>query len=302
MPERLGRSLKRQVVRWLSRKTCVPNNMNMGLDRFKEDGISFLKSGGGDALVLLHGIPGSSFSWEGVGLRLKDQFQVIIPDLLGFGESDSPRGDYYMTQQANSLHDLLSDLGVTSAYIAGHDFGGPVALTMMRLFPDFKVKGLILSDTNVFTDTFIPLPLRMAKVPFLAAPFYKMMAGNRLGLQIMYQQAFVNKSDTSWQSFKRHLTRNGMDLTAKIFQRSVADLKGNYGEIEAMLPEIDVPTLVLWGAEDPFFAVSVGHRTHAAIKNSFLRIYPETGHFVPEERSAEVAQDIIDFVDSGHSL
>lgn len=276
--------------------------MNVKLERFKEDGISFLKGGVGDVFVLLHGIPGSTSSWQQTGLLLQDQFQVIIPDLLGFGESDAPRGDYYMIQQANSLHELLSNLGITSAYIAGHDFGGPVALTMMRLFPDFEVKGLVLSDTNVFTDTFIPVPLRMAKVPYLANPFFKMMAGNLAGMRMMYQQAFVNKSDTSWQRFKSHLTKGGMELTAKIFQRSLADLKVNYEDIEVMLPDIDVPTLVLWGAKDPFFPASVGQRTHGAIKNSVLKIYPETGHFVPEERSAEVAQDIIDFVDSGHSL
>ena len=286
----------------LSRKVWVPEHMNSELERLKEDGISFLQGGVGDTFVLLHGIPGSASSWEKTGLLLKDQFHVIIPDLLGFGESDLPRGDYYLTQQANSLHELLADLGITSAYIAGHDFGGPVALTMMRLFPEFEVKGLILSDTNVFTDTFIPIPPRMARVPLLATPFFKMMAGNLLGMRMMYQQAFVNKSDNSWHTFKTHLTKGGMEYTAKIFQRSLADLKGNYGEIEEMLPGIDVPTLVLWGAKDPFFPVSVGHRTQGAIKNSILKIYPETGHFVPEERSAEVAQDIIDFVDSGRAL
>ncbi len=276
--------------------------MNSQLERFKEDGISFLRGGAGEAFVLLHGIPGSAFTWQQTGVLLQEQFQVIIPDLVGFGESDSPRGDYYMIQQANSLHELLSNLGITSAYLAGHDFGGPVLLTMMRLFPDFEVKGLILSSTNVFTDTFIPLPLRMAKVPFLGDPFFKMMAGNLAGMRMMYQQAFVNKSDTSWERFRSHLTKGGMELTAKIFQRSLADLKANYSEIQAMLPGIDVPTLVLWGAKDPFFPVSVGQRTHGAIKNSVLKTYPETGHFVPEERPIEVAQDIIDFVDSGHSL
>lgn len=276
--------------------------MEREFTRFKEDGISFLKGGTGDTFVLLHGIPGSTYSWQQTGLLLQDQFQVIIPDLLGFGESDAPRGDYYMIQQANSLHEFLSNLGITSAYLAGHDFGGPIALTMMRLFPEFEVRGLVLSDTNVFTDTFIPVPLRMAKVPYLANPFFKMMAGNLAGMRMMYQQAFIHKSDTSWQRFKSHLTKGGMEYTAKIFQRSLADLKANYRDIEAMLHKIDVPTLILWGAKDPFFPVSVGQRTHGAIKNSVLKIYLETGHFVPEERSAEVAQDIIDFVDSGHSL
>lgn len=276
--------------------------MRPELTRNKENGVSFLEGGAGDVFVLLHGIPGSTFSWQQTGLILQDQFHVIIPDLVGFGESDAPSGDYYLEQQATSIHELLTKLGITSAYLGGHDFGGPIALTIMRLFPEFGVRGLVLSGTNVFTDTFIPIPLRMAKVPVLRTPFFKMMAGNLFGMRMMYQQAFRNKSAISWKRFKSHLTKGCMEFTAKIFQRSLADLKKNYGDIEDMLPGIDVPTLVLWGARDPFFPVSVGERTHKAIKNSLLKVYPDTGHFVPEERPAEVAQDIIDFADSGSSI
>lgn len=276
--------------------------MRPELSRRKENGVSFLEGGAGDVFVLLHGIPGSTFSWQQTGQILQDQFDVIIPDLVGFGESDAPSGDYYLEQQATSIHELLTNLGITSAYFGGHDFGGPVALTLMRLFPEFEVRGLVLSGTNVFTDTSIPLPLRMAKVPYVATPFFKVMAGNALGMRMMYQQAFRNKSDASWRIYKNHLTRGGMELTAKIFQRSLADLKKNYQDIEEMLPGIDVPTLVLWGEKDPFFPISVGERTHRAIKSSVFKVYPNTGHFVPEERPSEVAQDIIDFVDSGESL
>ena len=87
-------------------------------------------------------------------------------------------------------------------------------------------------------------------------------------------------------------------MTRRIFQRSLADLKANYRAIEDMLPNITSPTLVLWGANDPFFAGSVGERVHRTVPQARLKVYEDTGHFVPEERPSLVAQDIMDFLGS----
>ena len=246
-------------------------------------------------MLLLHGIPGSSLAWKNAGAHLAEKYQVVIPDLRGFGQSDWPHGDYYMTAQAEALKDLLNVLGITNLYLGGHDFGGPVAVTLMRLFPEFQVKGLVLSATNVFTDTYVPPPLRLAKGPGLSTIMFAAMAGDRAGLWLMYQAATKNKREASWTQFKQHLTPTGMKLTRLIFQRSLADLQGNYREVEAMLGRIDVPTLVLWGDRDPFFAPSVGERIQKVIPDSELTIYASTGHFVPEERPREVSEDILTF-------
>jgi pimeloyl-ACP methyl ester carboxylesterase len=268
------------------------------MERHKEGELSFLRGGDGEPLVLLHGIPGSAYAWEASGKLLTDRYQVIIPDLLGFGRSDPPRGDYYMAAQAVAIRELLVELGVQSLYLGGHDFGAPVTLTLMRLFPELGVRGLVLSATNVFTDTHVPLPLRAARIPYLNTVFFKAIVGNRLGIRMMYLAATKNKSEASWESFSRHLTPLGIDLTRRIFQRSLADLKANYRAIEKMLPTITSPTLVLWGANDPFFAASVGQRVHQMLPGSKLKVYEDTGHFVPEERPRLVGQDILDFFGS----
>jgi pimeloyl-ACP methyl ester carboxylesterase len=268
------------------------------MERHKEGELSFLRGGEGEPLVLLHGIPGSAYAWEAAGRLLTDRYQVIIPDLLGFGRSDPPSGDYYVGAQALAISELLGYLGVRSLYLGGHDFGAPVALTLMRLFPELGVRGLVLSATNVFTDTHVPPPLRAARIPYLSTVFYKAMVGNRLGMRMMYLAATKDKSEVSWESFSRHLTPEGIDLTRRIFQRSLADLKANYRAIENTLPAITSPTLVLWGANDPFFAAAVGERVHRAIPGSRLKVYEDTGHFVPEERPSRVAQDIMDFLGS----
>ena len=267
----------------------------MELSRHKQRGISYLIGGQGEPMLLLHGIPGSSLAWKKAGTHLADNYQVIIPDLRGFGQSDWPHGDYYMAAQAAALKDLLNGLGVTGFYLGGHDFGGPVAITLMRQFPEFQVKGLVLSATNVFTDTYVPPPLRLARVPGLSTIMFAAMAGNRAGLWLMYQAATKNKHEAGWNQFKRHLTPAGMKLTRLIFQRSLADLPGNYREVEAMLGWIDIPALVLWGDSDPFFAPAVGKRIQKAIPEANLTVYTSTGHFVPEERPQQVSADILTF-------
>jgi pimeloyl-ACP methyl ester carboxylesterase len=198
-----------------------------------------------------------------------------------------------MEAQASGLRELLEDLGVREFYLGAHDFGGPVALTMLRLFPRLRVRGLVLTATNAFTDTYVPPPLRLARVPLLGSIFFHMMAGNRPAFRMMHFQACAAKENLPWERFARHLTDGGIDLTRRIFQRSLADLKGNYQAIEDLLPQLDLPTVVVWGDKDPFFAVSVGERTTAAIPKARLVVYEQTGHFVPEEQPELLAADIL---------
>jgi pimeloyl-ACP methyl ester carboxylesterase len=229
---------------------------------------------------------------------MREQYQVIIPDLRGFGQSEPPVGDYYVEGQARAIKELLDEIGVEEFALVTHDFGGPVGLTMMRLFPDLTVPTLVLSDTNVFTDTYVPPPLRVAKIPFVNTVFFQLMVGNRFGVRMLYKGAVQQKETASWSKFQRHLTPSGMAMTRRIFQRSLADLEANYGEIERILPDIQSRTLVLWGDGDPFFSTGVGERTRAAIPDAELIVFDETGHFVPEERPADVATAISDFLQS----
>jgi pimeloyl-ACP methyl ester carboxylesterase len=62
------------------------------MERYKEGELSFLREGEGERLRLLHGIPGLAYAWEASGRLLTARYQVIIPDLLGSGQSDHPRG------------------------------------------------------------------------------------------------------------------------------------------------------------------------------------------------------------------
>jgi pimeloyl-ACP methyl ester carboxylesterase len=270
------------------------------LTRRKLEHTSYLESDPrGKPILFLHGFPGSAYSWEHAANLLLEkhpgQYRIIIPDLLGFGESDTGGNDWSMEGQAHAIAALLKRLNLHDLFLATHDFGGPVALTLLRVHPEIKIRKLMISATNLFTDTPIPLPLRSAGIPLLGDLIYGTMAGSIFGFRMMYQFAAQNKNAVTWQKFRQHATPHGMASTARIFQHNLADLPGNYRLIQEFASQLQLPTLILWGDCDPFFPVSVAKRSEATIQNSILKIYSHTGHFIPEERAVEVADDLASF-------
>jgi len=83
-------------------------------------------AGSGPPVVLIHGMVNSSRHWESVALRLADDYTVIAPDLIGHGDSATPRGDYSLGAHAAGIRDLLAAIGVDRATIVGHSLGGGV--------------------------------------------------------------------------------------------------------------------------------------------------------------------------------
>jgi pimeloyl-ACP methyl ester carboxylesterase len=265
--------------------------MDERLHRRRGAGLSFLMGGDGDPLLLLHGIPGSSQSWQEVGIKVASRFRVVIPDLMGFGASDAPAEDegFYLEEQAKAIYNLLTYLQIPNCYLGGHGFGASIAVTLMRLYPKLNVLGLVLSAMNPFADSSIPFSLRLTGVPGLSS----LVAGNRLGLRMLFESATQNKEEVQWREFRRHLTTGSIKLTRQILQRNLANGQATYAEMEAALPQITCPSLILWGDEDPFFPVEIAERIRATLPNALLKVYAYTGHFVPEERPIECAEDIV---------
>jgi pimeloyl-ACP methyl ester carboxylesterase len=88
--------------------------------------IAYRDTGAGEALLLIHGMAGSSATWRAVIPELSKKYRVVAPDLLGHGESAKPRGDYSLGAFAVSLRDLLDELGISRATVVGQSLGGGV--------------------------------------------------------------------------------------------------------------------------------------------------------------------------------
>jgi pimeloyl-ACP methyl ester carboxylesterase len=247
---------------------------------------------GEETFLLLHGIPGSSHTWDKVAQLLdKAGARVLVPDLLGFGLSSRPKdiSGLWLEAQAGAIVNALVNLKVTRVHLVGHDYGGPIAVTICDILAD-RVATLTLLATNTFTDTPIPLPLALIKVPMLGQVWARLIF-SRPSLKMMMKQGAGNKQ------FQPDLASALGDADqrrsiATIFESALRDLGARYKSVESLLAKISIPTKVLWGTKDPFFTVSQGQRTAKAIRGARFIKLDGAGHFLPEECPTEVANEL----------
>lgn len=113
--------------------------------------LAYERIGRGEPLVLIHGFPLDHTVWDEVIPLLKDDFDLILPDLRGFGQSDAVNAAYTMTDLAGDIASLLDHLGLESASLAGHSMGGYVALAFADAYPH-RTRGLALVASQAAAD------------------------------------------------------------------------------------------------------------------------------------------------------
>jgi len=117
----------------------------------KDIQLAYDRRGKGTPLVLLHGYPLDHHLWDDVVPLLEDTFDVIVPDLRGFGESTIADSSPTVEDYASDIAGLLDHLGIQKTAIVGHSMGGYVALAFARLYPD-RLTGLGLVSSQVLAD------------------------------------------------------------------------------------------------------------------------------------------------------
>jgi pimeloyl-ACP methyl ester carboxylesterase len=120
--------------------------------RIGEIDLAYLRRGKGTPLVLLHGYPLDHSIWDKIIPLLEAKFDVVAPDLRGFGASSPVQAVFGMDELATDIRLLLDHLGIQNAVITGHSMGGYVALAFARLHPE-RLLGLGLVSTQVLADT-----------------------------------------------------------------------------------------------------------------------------------------------------
>src|SRR3954452_8244855 len=125
--------------------------------------VTYRRGGSGPALLLLHGVTDSSATWEGVAPFLAEHFTLIAPDLLGHGESATPRGDYSLGAHASGVRDIITALGIDHVTVVGHSLGGGVAMQFAYQFPERCDRLVLVSSGGLGRE--VHLVLRAAALP-----------------------------------------------------------------------------------------------------------------------------------------
>lgn len=259
------------------------------------NGMAYRRSGDGPIVVLLHGIPGQGRSWEPVHAALDGAFDVVMPDLIGFGDSHRPSRptieNVGPAAQAASVAALLDELAVRHATVVGHDFGAPVGVLLAATRPDL-VGAVSLLAGNTFPDTPIPFPLSLATAPVIGG-FFSRLLFSTPSLNLMLRQGTGPGSAPPDAGV--YLGDSGQRRTiSTIFSGALTSLAELYSPVATALAALEVPVLVGWGDRDPFFPLEQGERT-AAAAGARLHVFQGAGHFLPHECPAEVAGEIAAF-------
>jgi pimeloyl-ACP methyl ester carboxylesterase len=264
--------------------------------------VSYRQAGWGPVVVLIHGITGSSQTWEDVIEPLAERYTVVAPDLLGHGESAKPRGDYSLGAYASGIRDLLIALGHPRATVLGHSLGGGVAMQMAYQFPE-RVERLVLVSSGGLGRE-VHLLLRAAVLP-----------GSEFVLPLLSAPGLVNRIDAVGTFLGRLGLRAGADLEEmwRGFS-SLADVEARAAFLHTLRTILDpggqrvsatdrlylaqgMPSLIMWGERDPIIPFSHAVRTTEAMPGSRLVSFPNAGHFAHRENPRRFVSELVEFIE-----
>jgi pimeloyl-ACP methyl ester carboxylesterase len=255
--------------------------------------------GAGPPVVCLHGFGATSYTWREVRASLAAAHTVYTFDLKGFGRSPKPAdGRYTVHDQAALVLACIDELKLTGLTLAGHSFGGGVALVtaleLLRSRPGV-LASLILIDAASYRQP-IPMFMRVLRWP-VAGPLLQMLAPATLQVRLVLQRAYYDRRlipDASVDAYAAPLRSPGGPRALRETARQI--IPTDIDAICARYPTIDVPTLIVWGAHDAIVPLACGERLHRAIPQSRLVVVENAGHMPHEETPGPVRRAIEEFL------
>ncbi len=253
-----------------------------------------------DVLLLIHGLAGSSRTWDAVIPALAERYEVIAPDLLGHGESAKPIGDYSLGAFASGLRDFLAVLDVDSVTIVGHSFGGGVAMQLAYQHPHLVDRLVLVGSGGLGRE--VSWLLRTLAIPGaeLLMPFWFpkpiIDRGNDLGRFLGRNNIRSPKISEMWRAYSSLAGASNRQAFVRTM-RSVIDMGGQtVNATDRLYLAARVPTLIVWGDRDGIIPVAHGIAAHAAIASSRLEILDGVGHFPHVEAPDRFNALLLDFV------
>lgn len=249
--------------------------------------LSYDESGSGLPLLFIHGWPHNRSLWAGQLSGLPTHARCIAPDLRGFGGS-SVKGPYSVERYADDLVALLDSLGIDRAVVCGLSMGGYVTFALFRRHRE-RIRALLLTSTRATADTPEAREKRLRLIEFVKANGVEALATRQL-------RAMVGKSTFESRPELRESLRQLM---------AGAPLDGVVGGLQAMadrpdssdlLPTIDLPTLVVGGAEDSFTRPDELGALADAMPHARLELIAGAGHVCAYERPAAFNHLVTEFL------
>jgi len=260
--------------------------------------------GSGPPVVLIHGMVNSSRHWREMALRLAANHRVIAPDLIGHGDSATPRGDYSLGAHSAAIRDLLISIGVHRASFVGHSLGGGVAMQFFWQFPE-RVERLALISSGGLGPEVSPL-LRAAALPgasaLVAAAAHPKVLSGLVRLAVSLEGRGRPQLAIQLRAVARALgplEGSGGRVAFLETLRSVIDVRGQRVSANDRLYLLaPVPTLIAWGDRDRTIPPDHGRAARDLIPDARFETIVNCAHFPHLEQPAALAELLVDFIGS----
>jgi len=280
--------------------------------------------GSGKPLILLHGFPDFWYGWRDVMLGLKDEYRLIVPDLRGYNLSDKPEGreNYSLKLLIEDIKGLSESLKLGKFYLAGHDWGGPIAWAFAGMFPELLEKLILINGPHPFViRDLIAKDSDQRKASSYIFEFIKPDSANLLMdndfqiLRAIMSMDFQNLPDM----FRGSITNNDSEIPKreKIFNdydmEKYVEAWSQPGAVNAGLDyyrasvteqllgkgwsgEINVPTLVIHGMKDVALTPKILNGLEDYVKDLKIVKIEDASHWVMVDAPDIVNSSIKKFI------
>lgn len=240
--------------------------------------IAYERRGKGTPLALIHGYPLDHSIWTETASLLEHDFDLIQPDLRGFGESTTVDVKYGMNEIADDLAVLLDHLGIGKVLLAGHSMGGYVVLAFAKKFPE-RVLGLALVSSQIAADA-----------PERKEGRYKTAADvEEKGVGIV-AEAMTDKLSAS-QSV-RDVVRPLIERQSKNGVAGALKAMAEREDMTAWVPSFKFPVVLLHGDADELISIDRAREVKAVLPSAQLVELSSAGHLPMMEMPGKTADTL----------
>jgi len=260
------------------------------------------RAGSGEAIVLLHGFGGSSWSWRKVIPSLATDHRVVALDLNGFGWTERPREleAYTLDGQARLVLSVMDALGLDRVHLVGHSYGGGLALWLAATHPD-RLRSLVLVDSTLPAYSVKRRRAVAAWRPLVAA-FVRTVALRPSFVRRGLLRSVADPAVVTDELVGGYLERLRVEGATDAYRGLTIKVDGPRPTVD--LATIAVPTLIVWGADDGLLAARLGERAARRIPGARFVAIPGCGHLPMEEKPDALLDAVQRFLDersgSGH--
>jgi pimeloyl-ACP methyl ester carboxylesterase len=249
-----------------------------------------------EAVVFIHGNPGSSGEWRRLVQQSGSFARAVAFDLPGFGQADKPRDfDYSVAGYARFIDGALAQLGIERAHLVLHDFGGAFGFAWAVEHPD-RLASIGLLNIGILPGYRWHYFAKIWRTPLLGEIFQvtttravfrtSIKHGNPRGLP----DAFL---DEVWRNYDRRTRQVVLDLYRSVPASAIHELAAQM--IEAF-HDRDVPAMVLWGQHDPYLSWRYAERQREAFPSAQVHLLPDSGHWPHVDNPDTVAGLLLPFL------